>query len=49
MSSIAVVAIYLVVSVFYDFSSPILTYIAAVVLVILGDKNAYGKGSFRLG
>ncbi len=38
VSSIAVVAIYVVVSVFYDISSPILSYIAAVVLVILGIK-----------
>jgi ABC-type nickel/cobalt efflux system permease component RcnA len=38
VSSIVVVLIYVVVSVFYDFSSPILTYIAAVVLVILAIK-----------
>ncbi|MCW3983926.1 MAG: nickel/cobalt transporter [Candidatus Bathyarchaeota archaeon] len=37
-SSIAVVLIYVVVSVFYDFSSPILTYIAAAVLIILAIK-----------
>jgi nickel/cobalt exporter len=38
ISSIAVVIIYVVVSAFYDFSSPILTYIAAVVLVILAIR-----------
>jgi ABC-type nickel/cobalt efflux system permease component RcnA len=38
ISSIAVVVIYVVVSAFYDFSSPILTYIAAVVLIILGIR-----------
>jgi nickel/cobalt transporter (NicO) family protein len=38
ISSIAVVAIYVVVSAFYDFASPILTYIAAVVLVILAIR-----------
>jgi putative Mn2+ efflux pump MntP len=38
ISSIAVVVIYVVVSSFYDFSSPILTYIAAIVLVILGIR-----------
>ncbi len=38
ISSIAVVIIYLVVSLFFDVSSPILTYIAAVVLVILGIR-----------
>ncbi len=43
VSSIAVVAIYVVVSVFYDFSSPILTYIAAVVLVILGVRMLLEK------
>ena len=37
-SSIAVVLIYVVVSVFYDFSSPILTYIAVAVLIILAIK-----------
>ncbi|MCW3998828.1 MAG: nickel/cobalt transporter [Candidatus Bathyarchaeota archaeon] len=43
VSSIAVVLIYLVVSVFYDFSSPILSYIAAVVLVILGVRMLLEK------
>jgi ABC-type nickel/cobalt efflux system permease component RcnA len=38
ISSIVVVLIYVVVSSFYDFSSPILTYIAAVVLVILAIR-----------
>jgi cytochrome c biogenesis protein CcdA len=38
VSSIAVVVIYLVVSAFFDFSSPILTYVAAVVLVILAVR-----------
>ncbi len=38
ISSIAVVIIYVVVSAFYDFSSPILTYVAAVVLVILAIR-----------
>jgi nickel/cobalt transporter (NicO) family protein len=38
ISSIAVVLIYVVVSAFYDFSSPILTYIAVVVLVILAIR-----------
>jgi nickel/cobalt exporter len=38
ISSIAVVIIYVVVSAFYDFSSPILSYIAAVVLVILAIR-----------
>ncbi len=38
ISSIAVVIIYVVVSAFYDFSSPILAYIAAIVLVILGIR-----------
>jgi ABC-type nickel/cobalt efflux system permease component RcnA len=37
-SSIAVVLIYMVMSAFYDFSSPILTYIASAVLVILAIK-----------
>ncbi|MCW4003518.1 MAG: nickel/cobalt transporter [Candidatus Bathyarchaeota archaeon] len=37
-SSIMVVLIYVLVSAFYDFSSPILTYIAVVVLVILAIK-----------
>jgi ABC-type nickel/cobalt efflux system permease component RcnA len=38
VSSIVVVLIYVVVSTFYDFSSPILTYLASAVLVILGIK-----------
>ncbi|MCW3995167.1 MAG: nickel/cobalt transporter [Candidatus Bathyarchaeota archaeon] len=38
VSSIAVVLIYVVVSVFYDFSSPILTYVAAGVLIVLAIK-----------
>ncbi|MGD6810407.1 MAG: nickel/cobalt transporter [Candidatus Bathyarchaeia archaeon] len=38
VSSIAVVLVYIVVSFFFDFQSPILTYIAAVVLVILGIR-----------
>jgi nickel/cobalt transporter (NicO) family protein len=38
ISSITVVVIYVVVSAFYDFSSPILTFIAAVVLVILAIR-----------
>ena len=38
ISSIAVVVIYVVVSAFYDFSSPILTYIAVVVLIILAIR-----------
>jgi nickel/cobalt exporter len=38
ISSIAVVIIYVVLSAFYDFSSPILTYVAAVVLVILAIR-----------
>jgi nickel/cobalt exporter len=38
ISSIAVVLIYVIVSAFYSFSSPILTYIAAVVLVILAIR-----------
>jgi nickel/cobalt exporter len=38
ISSIAVVLIYVVVSAFYSFSSPILTYIAAAVLVILAIR-----------
>lgn len=38
ISSITVVLIYVVVSAFYDFSSPIITYIAAAVLVILAVK-----------
>jgi nickel/cobalt transporter (NicO) family protein len=48
ISSIAVVLIYVVVSAFYDFSSPILTYIAAVVLVILGIKMLAEKVSSQL-
>jgi nickel/cobalt transporter (NicO) family protein len=43
ISSIAVVIIYVVVSAFYSFSSPILTYIAAVVLVILGIRMMMEK------
>lgn len=38
ISSIAVVVIYVIVSAFYDFQSPILSYIAAIVLVILGIR-----------
>lgn len=38
VSSIAVVLIYVVISAFYDFSSPILTYIAVVALVILAIR-----------
>ncbi len=38
ISSIVVVLIYVVVSAFYDFSSPILTYVAAIVLVILAIR-----------
>jgi ABC-type nickel/cobalt efflux system permease component RcnA len=38
LSSIVVVIIYVVVSAFYDFSDPILTYIAVVVLVILAIR-----------
>ena len=38
ISSIAIVVIYVAVSAFYDFSSPILTYIAAAVLVILAIR-----------
>jgi nickel/cobalt transporter (NicO) family protein len=38
ISSIVVVIIYVIVSAFYDFSSPILTYIAAAVLVILAIR-----------
>jgi ABC-type nickel/cobalt efflux system permease component RcnA len=49
VSSIAVVVIYLVVSLFYDFSSPILTYIAAVVLVILGIRMLMEKVHSDLG
>jgi ABC-type nickel/cobalt efflux system permease component RcnA len=43
ISSIAVVLIYVVVNAFYDFSSPILSYIAAVVLVILGVRMILEK------
>jgi nickel/cobalt exporter len=49
VSSIAVVVIYLVVSLFYDFSSPILTYVAAVVLVVLGLKMFTEKVHSELG
>lgn len=49
VSSIAVVVIYVVVSVFYDFSSPILTYIAAVVLVILAVRMFTEKVHSDLG
>lgn len=38
ISSIVVVIIYIVASAFFDFSSPILTYIAAIVLVILAIR-----------
>ena len=38
ISSITVVVIYLVASVFIDFSSPILTYVAAIVLVLLAVR-----------
>jgi nickel/cobalt exporter len=38
ISSITVVVIYLVASVFIDFSSPILTYVAAIVLVLLAIR-----------
>ncbi len=38
ISSITVVLIYLVASAFVDFSSPILTYVAAIVLVVLAVK-----------
>jgi nickel/cobalt exporter len=48
ISSIAVVVIYVVVSAFYDFSSPILTYIAAVVLVILGIRMLTEKVTSQL-
>ena len=38
ISSIFVVVVYVVASAFFDFSSPILTYVAAAVLVILAIK-----------
>jgi nickel/cobalt exporter len=38
ISSIVVVIIYIVASAFFDFSSPILTYVAAIVLVILAIR-----------
>jgi ABC-type nickel/cobalt efflux system permease component RcnA len=49
VSSIAVVIIYMVVSVFFNFQSPILTYIAAVVLVILGIRMLMEKVHSDLG
>ena len=48
-SSITVVVIYLVISLFFDFSSPILTYVAAVVLVILGIRMLMEKVHSDLG
>jgi len=49
VSSIAVVVIYMVASLFFDFSSPILTYIAAVVLVVLGVRMLLEKVHSDLG
>ncbi|MGD6932667.1 MAG: nickel/cobalt transporter [Candidatus Bathyarchaeia archaeon] len=49
VSSIAVVIIYMIASLFFDFSSPILTYIAAVVLVILGVRMLMEKVHSDLG
>jgi ABC-type nickel/cobalt efflux system permease component RcnA len=49
VSSIAVVVIYMVASFFFDFSSPILTYIAAVVLVVLGVRMLMEKVHSDLG
>lgn len=38
ISSIAVVVIYLVASAFFDFSSPILTYVAVIALILLSIR-----------